>query len=383
MKTKSKLFIAFIFLMSTVMVSAQENSKEKEDFKPTGKVWGYVFGDYYFKVHSDSMNRGSTQYSNISENMNTFEFRRVYLGYDYSISEKFSTELILGYEPGVTLSDGVTRSFMLKSANLRWKNIFKNNDLVIGQSSTPSFSKTSEKVWGYRSVEKTIGDMRKIASSNDVGVALQGKLDDEDHYGYNIMVANGTAVKIPTKMFKRFYGDFYAKFLDKKIILDIYGDYYRSQLSPYHKSLTTGKVFLAYQNDKVTTGIEVFLQQAENNAVYYETDSLQKFATTTSSFGYSVFVKGNIKKDKLNFFARYDSYDPDMNYDNENTYTSGGAPNTETFITAGVDYAPHKNVHIIPNIWYNSYSNRAKNVSGLSKNDYDLSPRVTFYYVFK
>ncbi len=82
-------------------------------------------------------------------------------------------------------SDG-HRTVFIKAANLRWKNIFHNGDLVMGQMSTPTFATTSEPVWGYRSLEKTIMDMRKIGGSNDVGVSLQGKFNDKGDYGYNL-----------------------------------------------------------------------------------------------------------------------------------------------------------------------------------------------------
>ncbi len=385
--TKKKLLKTLIVMFlcaNTSLIFAQDKPKENnEEFKPSGKVWGYVFGDYYYKTHSDSLNRGNTQYANTSKNMNAIDFRRVYLGYDYNISEKFSTEFLLAYEQGTTLSDGVTRTVFLKAANLRWKNIFKNNDLVIGQSATPSFPMMSEKIWSYRSVEKTIADMRKIASSNDVGISLQGKFNDKGDYGYNLMIADGTSQKVPANMFKRFYGDVYAKFMNQKIIIDLYGDYYRSQLSPYHKSINTMKVFVAYQGNKITAGVEAFMQPSENSAIYTEPGVLTKDTANTSSLGYSIFVRGIIIKDKLNFFARYDSYDPDTKFSADRTYTSGSLPNTEMFATAGLDFTPNKNVHIIPNIWYDSYSNRTKNVRGKKKSDYDMAARLTFYYLFK
>ena len=55
-------------------------------------------------------------------------------------------------------------------------------------------------------------------------------------------------------------------------------------------------------------------------------------------------------------------------------------PNTkEQFITAGLDFTPAKNVHLMPNIWYNKYTNQGP---ANLYNSYDLVYRVTFYYVF-
>ena len=65
----------------------------------SGRIWGYVFGDFYYKSHSDSLNRGgNNQYTGIPKNRNAFQFRRIYLGYDYNISSKFSAELLLAAE---------------------------------------------------------------------------------------------------------------------------------------------------------------------------------------------------------------------------------------------------------------------------------------------
>ena len=136
----------------------------KSEFKPSGKVWGYSFGDYYFKAHADSANRGNALYSNMPANSNSFEFRRIYLGYDYNISEKFSSEVLLAYEGSSLSSDGA-RSVFLKSANVRWKDIFKGTDLVAGLHSTPAFPMLQEKIMGYRSLEKLMIDMRKCSNS--------------------------------------------------------------------------------------------------------------------------------------------------------------------------------------------------------------------------
>lgn len=368
---------------TTILPLSQTGAQDKQEFKPSGKVWGYAFGDYYFKQHADSANRGNTQYSNMPVNTNAFEFRRVYLGYDYNISEKFSAEFLLSYEGSSLSSDG-SRSVFLKSANVRWKNIFCRTDLVAGLHSTPSFPMLEEKLWGYRSIEKLTIDMRKCAGSTDLGVSLQGKLDSAGNFGYNVMAANGSGTKPETDVFKRFYGDVYAKFMDKKIIVDLYGDYERTQLTPYHKSKMNVKLVLAYQADKFTVGVSVFQQLQENYAVYTDPATATGDTAGVSVFGAGFFVRGVLLKDRLSFFVRTDVYDPDSKFNKEYVYSgSYSAYNTEMFAVAGLDYTPVKNVHIMPNVWYNSYQSRAKNASGKMLGDYDLVPRLTVQYIFK
>src|SRR5690242_7269401 len=151
-------------MLPLITIKAQTNTDTA--FKPGGKLWGYVFGDYYYKAHSDSFNRGgANQYTGIEQGRNAFQIRRVYLGYNYDISPKFSAEFLLAAEDNVTTKNGVTSgdllsdnklSFYIKLANIRWKNIWKGTDLVVGQIGTPAFSLLIDPLWGYRSIERTI-----------------------------------------------------------------------------------------------------------------------------------------------------------------------------------------------------------------------------------
>src|SRR5689334_11511398 len=174
-----------IFLYATPAIS-QEKSATDSNFKPSGKLWGYAFGDYYYKAHSDPLNRGgSNQYTGIEKDRNAFQFRRIYLGYTYEISPKFTAETLLAAEDNITTLAGVTSgdllgdnklSLYIKLANIRWKNIWKGTDLVVGQVATPAFPLLTETVWGYRSVERTVADLRRTPSF-DLGATLQGSFD--------------------------------------------------------------------------------------------------------------------------------------------------------------------------------------------------------------
>ena len=74
--------VIFAVLMISTLVYSQ-NKVEKG-----GKVWGYVFGDYFFKASGDSSG-GNLQYSPYTNSSQGFEIRRMYLGYDYVFNEKF------------------------------------------------------------------------------------------------------------------------------------------------------------------------------------------------------------------------------------------------------------------------------------------------------
>jgi hypothetical protein len=380
-KMKKQLIFILLFLMSLNVFSQKDTTKV--EFKPSGKLWGYAFGDFLYKDHTNSFNMSNTQYGSTPKDFTSFEFRRIYLGYDYDISEHFATQLLLAYEGATFTSDG-NRSVYIKSANLRWKNIFHNSDLVIGQMSTPTFATTSEPVWGYRSLEKTIMDLRKIGGSNDVGISLQGKLNDKGDFGYNLMIGNGSGAKPEADKYKKFYGDVYVKFIDQKIILDLGADNEWAQAKPYQKNKTTYKALLAYQTKMFTMGLEAFQQVQKNNTIITEAaPSTVKDTVNALASGVSIFARGTISK-KLGYVLRYDYYNPDTKFNKNNLYAASyTGVFIESLVLAGLDYTPIKNVHLMPNVWYDMYNNRNAAVNNLSIKSDDLAFRLTVHYIFK
>jgi len=312
-------------------------------------------------------------------------------------------------------------AFYIKLANIRMKNIWKGTDLVIGQQSTPAFGGSSEKVWGYRAIERTIADIRRTPSF-DLGVGLQGTFDPKTkNYGYNLLIANGTSAKPSNTNNKWLYGDVWAKFLDQKLMVDIYADYSRlndwSVADVPHRSRQMLKGFVSYSTSPITVGLEGFVNNLKNDVTATRIDGSGTDLLNNTASGVSAFVNGDIIKSKLRYFARYDIYTPtnQVNNDkynkyvlatsnyNDNSYltpaTLTSAPANPTgdqtykqnFITLGLDWVVTKNVHIMPNIWYNHYStqlsddlNNAINgdLASKAKGDYDLVYRVTVYYVF-
>src|SRR5664279_6412564 len=139
----------YVFSNDSLYKAGQEN---------TGRLWGYAFGDFAYKGHADSLTRGNAnQYTGIPKNRNEFAFRRIYLGYDYNISKKFSASLLLAAEDNfpagsppangtfvlnangsstgdLTLNNKLT--FYIKNAYLRWKGVWKGTDFLVGQFST-------------------------------------------------------------------------------------------------------------------------------------------------------------------------------------------------------------------------------------------------------
>ncbi|MDB5156611.1 MAG: hypothetical protein JWR50_1318 [Mucilaginibacter sp.] len=396
------------FAQTAVAGKTTQTAAADTSFKPVRRLWGLAFGDLYYNAHADAGNRGAeNNYVNVPTYRNAFQFRRIYLGYDYDIDKRFSAEIILSSEPaastgpaaGTSISNGDNladnkMAFFIKVFDLRWKNIWKGTDLVVGESLTPLTAMLTEKVWGYRSIERTVADFHR-SNMFDVGVALQGVFDPATkNFGYDVLVGNNSgsallpATNPGTGFYKAFYGDVYAKFLDQKLIFDLYGDYMKTApgtaaIGAQSRSMIKG--FVAYTTPKITFGVEAYTQKLTNGV----TNVTNTKAENATAEAISIYSRGAIYKDKLGFFARYDSYNPDNDFNGADVYTSNTSLplynpySKEHFITAGLDFTPAKNVHFMPNVWYIKFTDeRAKTTAGYVPDDHTLVFRATFFYTF-
>jgi len=304
-----------------------------------GKISGYIFGDYFYELShpeaaTDALNR------------NGFQFRRAYFTYDRDLSVKFSMRFRLEMNsPDLTRTQSFGTSSQLtpyiKHAYLRWNNFIPQSKLAFGLVGTPTFT-VSEEAWGYRAVEKTVMDLRRIAPSSDLGIALEGKFTKSGVLNYQIFVANGTGTSSETDKTKRVYVNAPIKIQSAYFIVP----YYDYEGGIDGKSKNTVAVFAGLQKPNFHGGVEVF-QKKNNKALTNNVDRTES--------GFSVF--GAVKAaEKVKLLARYDVYNPNTDLDDD-----GNA-----FIIAGLDFAPEKNVNIIPNVKIENYqaSGRDANTTG-------------------
>jgi hypothetical protein len=343
--------------LSIILISIAGHSvfaQEKEEFKPSGKVLLDVFGDYYYKFGSDvdSMLGGDGEYQETPKDYNAFAFRRVYLGYEYNFSEKFYANVTLEGTDALKLGTD-QRGASIKFAYFEWKEIFHGSKLIVGAQKTTIWE-ASEKVWGFRAVEKTIADFRKIGTSNDVGIALSGKIDKNGIVTYHTMVANGTAQKVEKDKYKKIYGTLTGNFMDKKLVVEFHGNYEKVNDS---SNINVAKAFIGYEQKYFSVGLEEVLKFNK------------KGDETKKTSGTSFFVKGNIIENKLTAFARLDSYNEDL----DETKTG----NKELFTTLGIAFKPQKQIDIIPNLWINTYTSKD---DALDNRKADIVARITFRY---
>jgi len=300
--------------------------------------------------------------------MQAFQLRRIYFTYDYDLAEQFTTRFRLEIDQAANASNGKIGSFV-KDAYLKWKNIFAGSDLIVGIQPTPSYD-VSEAAWGYRSLEKTIMDLRGIVPSRDQGVSLKGKLVGNGSVNYWLMFANNSANSPETDKYKRYYGHVQVKPLaglqatlniDYRAAADIRNRYSNSSVS---NNILTSSLFVSYgEAGKYSLAAEGFMISTANG--YDNGSSL----ASKSGTGISVFGNVNLSSE-LVLVGRFDIFDPN---------TDGNVvSDVRNYIIGGLDWKVAKNVSIIPNILYETYEAPKTG----SAPDASLTGRITFYYTF-
>ena len=192
---------------------------------------GLMFGDIFYNANAINSS---------NKDLNGFQFRRIYITTDYTISEQFSTRFRM--ESSISNSSNI--GVFIKDAWLKWKNIFKGSDLVVGMSPTPAFD-ASEGAWGYRSLEKTTMDYFGIVSSRDIGIDLKGKLDDSGVAKYWLKIGDGSGNKPETDKYKRYYAQVQFN-PSSNFLFTIYGDYaaHPDKRDPFDGTMKSNSAFV-------------------------------------------------------------------------------------------------------------------------------------------
>lgn len=323
--------ISLRFLSAVILILALLPSVARAD---EGRISGCMFGDYYWVVSADDADAG------MPRKQNAFQLRRIYFTYDKEVAEDFDIQFRLeANDKGFGKGDKMIP--FVKTGYLKWKKGVAGSDLYIGLSGTPTWS-ISEKVWGYRSIEKTIMDLNKIGSSADIGVGLKGK---SGKLGYYLMVGNGPGQKPENDNGKKFYGQVSFK-ASEALQLVGYADV---NMQPQDQNEFTVKGFAAFQQERFSAGLEGFMR-VNKKAAGDEDVTL----TGMSAFG-SLELSGNVKG-----FGRVDMLGNDA------------TDTTDLLLIAGVDRELDKNIHLMPNLY----------VQLPDGPDPNIQARLTFYYIY-
>ena len=334
-----------IFLLTVGLLFSRERLYAQVDFS------GYMFGDYFYvaKNHNQSL-----------EGQNGFWYRRIYLTADKKISDEISSRVRLELNsPGDFQTKDKMKPFV-KDAYISWKR--NNHNIIFGLSPTPTFE-LIEKVWGYRSVEKTPLDLQKYSSSRDFGITFSGTLDKKKKVNYNLMFANGSGDDSETDKGKKVLFSLSVK-NDAGWILEGYADI---DDRPQGKRWHTLQGFGGYNGKDFRAGVQ-FSRQTRRLGTSGGEDNLEIA---------SVFMAGKLSS-MVSAFARYDrNFDPNSS-GSKISYIPFDPSVSSSLIIAGLDFSIDKNVNIIPNAEIIVYDESDSGV----KPDSDFVPRITMYFKF-
>jgi len=355
-------FLKWMLLYPLLMIVTS-----KMGYAEQGKISGFMFGDYYYVAANHNQDL---------EDKNGLWLRRIYVTYDQGLNEDFAVRFRMEMSSAGDFISKTKLEPVVKDAYLKWKH--GRYSIVLGLSPTPTYG-LIEKIWGYRSVEKTPLDLQKFGSSRDFGLALKGSLDQQKRFNYHLMLANGNGIGSETDTGKKVLFSLSAN-LTKSLILEGYADF---EERPGKGNRYTLQGFGAYQTDHFRVG----LQFAHQNREMVEGHDPDELDNINHEMGEgvkdlqlqiaSVFAAGKISK-QMWAFARFDrTFDP--NPDGAKiSYIPFDETAASNFIVAGLDFRPIDNVRIMPNVEAIFYDK----VSGV-RPDTDIIPRLTFYYAWK
>ncbi len=333
---------------------------------PTFKWSGVVFADYYYNVTRDT---SSASISNMAQSgakdLNGFKIRRVYLTFDHALSDAFALRFRFETDESANASNGKIGTFV-KDASIRWKGIFSGSDLTIGIQPPPAYE-ISEAAWGYRSLEKTVMDLRGAVSSRDQGISLHGDLVSGGTVRYWVMYANNSGNNPETDKYKRYYAHVEAH-PGENLTATVYADLNaRKPMSTATGTLGNNGMtyagFVGYKvKDAYSLGFEGYMQSLDHG--YVNAGSY----LTRSTIGLSAFGTA-VLSPQYTIIARFDRFDP-----NTHSSAKGDARN---YIIAGLDWRPEPKISIIPNLGVETY----ESVAGRSI-DASVTAKVTVSYSF-
>lgn len=362
---KKVLFTGLLYLMMIVPNFAQEVGE--------GKFSGLMFGDYFYNILRDSTinDLNNTGLTGIQD-LQGFDFRRIYFTYDYRISEQFSTRFRLESQTLVSVNNTLFLTY-IKDAYLNWKDIFMGSNFIFGIQPTPAFV-VSEDLWSYRSLEKTIMDLRRIVGSRDFGASLKGKINSSGSIKYWLMYGNGSTFGEESDKFKRLYSQIDLQPADEWRIT-LYGDYrfrankeYEIINENFMNDALTTDLFIGYvEKDKFTVGAESFWQITYNDN--FQDQESEYVISNRNALGVSLFSWYKINE-MLVAVGRWDYYDPNISGDYRN--------DSRNLFIAGLSFVMNDKVSITPNFLFETYE-QPENGTTI---DPSLTGRITFYFQF-
>jgi hypothetical protein len=302
------------------------------------------FADYFYHVqHPVEAEKGA----------NAFELRRINIGFEHLFSRTVNV-----FTQVEANSDGSAAEYSLfmKQAYVEVKNILPQMRVVMGLSPTPAVV-TSERIWGYRSLQALPLELYGMAPSVDNGVAMKGKIDPDGIISYHVMVGNGTGTLRETDNIKRLYASVGLTPMTG-FMIEGYADFENAGNERYRSSF---KGLIGLEESDYAFGLEgIYRINHHTVSQWYD----------QSPYAISIYGWGQAA-DEIRIVYRGDYYDDDQNNSRNGMRTVQA--------TLGIDYLPVSDVHVIPNVMYTSYANKNSNAPKL---DNALTVRLTAAFSF-
>jgi hypothetical protein len=288
-----------VFLLSGVLLSGSIRAQDS-----LFSALGYF--DYSFRTNAEE------------EPSNEFDFRRMYFTYKKKMTEKL--DFTFQTDVGRLSRDGRLEIFV-KNAKVDWMSPY--GKIVVGLQGMNVFN-IQEKTWGYRSVDKSVMDKYRFASSADLGVGYYNKIEQVN---FNVLLTNGSGYTKPEN-------DSYKKISVQANIgpgnLSSDAGYNVGSVISYEpyengEGVTESKlvigIFGGLSRDIFRAGVEIDMLM--------DTDEGGNMSAV-SVYGNGIFNK------EFQAFGRFD-------------YVTSEDMDTKYFL-AGIAYSPEKGFTIIPNV---------------------------------
>ncbi len=320
---KSRFLFALLLAGALSAITAQ--AQEGGEFKPYGKFTGLLYANYHATFTDGSSS-------------SAFEITRSYFGYDFFFSPQISSRIL--YDGITEVVNGKTiYSGYLRNAYLQYDNgqFLLRGGLIGAEQIT-----MMEKIWGYRFLAKPPIDYSGMTFPADLG--LMGKVSAGEIIDFDLSVTNGRGFRdiTPNGTFRLSAG-FTLTPVEHMLVRGYY-----DMMGPSGRMQRTASITAAWMGAPFNLGAEYFRQ-----------DNAAMVAHRNYS-GISIFTRVPLSE-KVKLFGRYDhigsvvmqgSSDP-WNINRDGTY-----------LFAGIDFSPVKNVRLSPN--FNIYLPAERSRSNVS-----------------
>lgn len=262
-------------LLMTVLATLTTDAFAQANRSP--EISGLIFADYDYIVTSPDGE---------FDGRNGFGYRRVYLTFDYPLSDHLDGRVRFEAKDSRTSEDGLPTPF-IKDLYLRLQDFpAEGHSVMFGMHPVPNFQ-LSERTWGYRSLEKTIQDRADVVDSRDTGISFTGPINEDGTVRYRFMAANNSGIRPETDKFKRVYGavEFRAP---AGLRAALGADYYQLAM----RTSTNLFAFVGFETQTSSAGFELFSNEVRIDAGPEPvTSGLSAFGTYSHAEGRTLIAR--------------------------------------------------------------------------------------------